>query len=375
MQRFNFSNVAGKGRYGTGYDDKNVMANFREWFQTNVDLKEQKAAYFRTHKNITWNWADPSDLTPIYWDNNYFVRYENYETDTRNRYFGNINLNYKLTDWLNVLGRISVDNYSELQEERKAVGTVGLSEYSRYNHSWNETNFDLLLNADKNISEDFNVKGLLGANIRKQRDQSIFAVTNGGLIVPGVYALSNSLNTPNAPTEADRRREVDGLFAGGTLSWRKMLTLDGTVRRDVSSTLPKGNNIYYYPSVSLGFAFSELLKNAEWLSYGKVRANYAQVGNDAPIYSVGDVFNILPPLGSTPQTSVPNTKNNENLRPERTRSKEVGLEMAFFKSRLGVDASYYSTKTIDQIVPVTVSSATGYSSYFLNSGIVQNRGV
>jgi TonB-linked SusC/RagA family outer membrane protein len=371
----NYGNINGRGRYGTGYDDKNVLTNFREWFQTNVDIKEQKAAYFRTHKNITWNWADPDNLVPIFWDNPYFVRYENYETDTRNRYFGNMNLNYKVTDWLNILGRVAVDNYSELQEERKAVGTIGVPSYSRFNHSWNETNYDLLLNFDKKVSDNFGIKALLGGNIRKQRDQSIFGTTNGGLFVPGVYSLNNSLNAPNAPTETDRRREVDGIFAGATFTWRNMLTLDGTIRRDVSSTLPKGNNTYYYPSVSLGFAFSELLKDVSWLSYGKIRANYAQVGNDAPIYAVKDVYTVLPPLGSIGQTTVNGTKNNANLKPERTRSSEVGLEMSFFKSRLGFDASYYSTKTIDQIVPVTLSTATGYTSYYLNSGTVQNRGV
>jgi TonB-linked SusC/RagA family outer membrane protein len=374
----NFTNINGKGRYGTGYDGasaRNVMTNFREWWQTNVDIKELKDAYFRTRKNITWNWADPDNLVPIFWDNPYFVRYENYETDTRNRYFGNVNLNYKITDWLNVLGRISVDNYSELQEERKAVGSVGVPYYSRFNHSWNETNLDLLLNADKKLSADWAVKGLLGTNIRKQRDQSIFGVTNGGLFVPGVYSLNNSLNAPNAATEGDRRREVQGVFAGATLSWRNMLTVDGTIRRDASSTLPKGNNVYYYPSVSMGWAFSELMKGSPWLSYGKLRANYAEVGNDAPIYSVNDVYNVLPPIGSVGQATVPGIKNNVNLRPERTRSAEAGLEMAFLKNRLGFDVTYYQTRTVDQIVPVTLSTSTGYTAYYLNSGTVQNRGI
>lgn len=374
----NFSNVNGKGRYGTGYDGasaRNVMTNFREWFQTNVDIKELKDAYFRTKKNVTWNWADPDNLVPIFWDNPYFVRYQNYETDTRNRYFGNVNLNYKLTDWLNILGRVSVDNYSEIQEERKAVGSVGVPYYSRFNHSWNETNYDLLINFDKKVSNDIAIKALLGTNIRKQRDQSIFGITNGGLFVPGIYSLNNSLNAPNAPTEADRRREVQGVFAGGTIGWRNIITLDGTIRRDASSTLPKGNNTYYYPSVSMGFAFSELMKGSPWLSYGKLRANYAEVGNDAPIYSVNDVYNVLPPIGSVGQATVPSIKNNVNLRPERTKSAEAGLEMAFLKNRVGFDVTYYQTKTIDQIVPVTLSTSTGYTAYYLNSGTVQNRGI
>jgi len=106
---------------------------------------------------------------------------------------------------------------------------------------------------------------------------------------------------------------VDGVFAGATFTWRDMVTLDGTIRRDASSTLPSGNNVYYYPSVSAGFVFSKLLPSATWLSYGKLRANYAQVGNDAPLYSVLDVYTIATPFGSEPTTTVPSTKNNPDL--------------------------------------------------------------
>jgi len=371
----NFSNIAGRGRYGTGYDDKNMMTNFRQWWEVNVDVKEQEEAYFRHRQNVTWNWADPTDLVPIYWDNVYFSRYENYESDNRNRYFGNINLNYKITDWLNVLGRISLDSYDELQEERQAVGSVTTSSYTRFNRSYRETNYDLLFSANRDLSEDLNLKALLGANIRRQHTSSIRATTNGGLIIPKLYSLSNSVNTPNAPVEFDGTREVDGVFAGATLSWRDMLTLDATVRRDVSSTLPENNNVYYYPSVSGGFVFSKLLPTVDWLSYGKVRANYAEVGNDAPLFSVSDVYTIVPPFGSNPQVSVPSTKNNPDLKPERTKSWEVGLEMNFLKNRFGIDASYYNSRSFDQILPVIVSTATGYNSKFLNAATVNNKGV
>ncbi|HEX2845915.1 MAG TPA: SusC/RagA family TonB-linked outer membrane protein [Chitinophagaceae bacterium] len=374
----NFSNITGRGRYGTGYDDKNVATNFRQWWETNVDIKEQKEAYFRTSKNITWNWANPrteAGLVPIFWDNPYFVRYQNYENDGRNRIFGNINLNYKITDWLNIMGRVGLDTYNEQQEERQAVGSIGIPSYRRVNRSYTEINYDLLANLDKDLSQDFNFKALLGLNIRNQHTKSIDASTNGGLTIPGIYSLNNSANPLNAPTEFDGERQVDGVFAGATLTWRDMITLDGTIRRDKSSTLPEGNNVYYYPSGSLGFTFSKLLPDVGWLSYGKARVNYAEVGNDAPLYSVLNVYNILPPFGSSPTTTIPSTRNNPNLKPERTRSLEAGLEMSFLKSRVGFDVSYYSAKTIDQILPLAITPATGYSFKFLNSGTIQNRGV
>jgi hypothetical protein len=206
------------------------------------------------------------------------------------------------------------------------------------------------------------------------------ARTNGGLIVPEVYALSNSLNAPNAPEEYQGTREVDGVFAGTTLSWKDLLTLDATIRRDASSTLPDGNNVYYYPSVSAGFSFSELLANLSWLSYGKLRANYAQVGADAPLYSVTDVYGVVPPFGSNPQSAVTGinnnyTKNNPDLKPELTRSFEAGVDMAFFDNRLGFDVTYYQTKTINQILPVSISRATGYESKYLNAGSMENKGI
>ncbi len=371
----NFSGINGRGRYGTGYDDKNLMGNFRQWWQVNVDIDEQKQAYNREKRNVTWNWADPSDLTPIYWDNPYFTRYENYETDERNRYFGNASLNYKPLEWLNINGSVAHDTYSEIQEERQAVGSVTTSSYNRTNRNVSQTNYNLIMNMEKKISNDFTLRGLLGTNVRKERREVIIAATNGGLVANRIYSLSNSLNPINAPIEIDARREVWGNFAGATLSWRDMITVDGTIRNDQSSTLPKGKNSYWYPSASLGWVFSKLLPSTDWLSYGKFRTNYAQVGNDAAPYSLVDAYTIGTPFGSNSQASVAGTSANSELKPERTKSYEFGIEAAFLKNRAGFDISYYNAKTFDQIFAVPVSTATGYNSRFLNAGNVRNQGV
>jgi len=374
----NYFNIEGKGRYGTGYNGNGVYnpaTNFRQWWQTNVDVKELEQAYLRTGKNVTWNWSDLTGTKPIYWDNPYFSRYENFETDTRNRYLGNVNLNYKVTDWLNLMGRYSMDTYNQLQEERQAIGSLDVPFYSKYLEDYKESNVDFLANFDKNISTDLNFKGLLGLNIRKQRTQTMFAITNGGLGIPGIYSLSNSSNPIEAPVEQDLNREVHGLFAGASFTYKNMLTLDGTIRRDVSSTLPKGNNVYYYPSVSLGYVFSEMLKEYKWLSYGKLRANYAEVGSDAPVYSLLDTYSLITPIDGRAQTGVPTIKNNPNLKPEKTRSKEVGLEASFLNNRVGIDFTYYNTKTVNQIIPVSLSTSTGYNSQYLNSGSVVNQGI
>ena len=384
----NYSKVKGIGRYGTGYDAKNPMTNFRQWWEVNVDIDELKEAYFRTKKNTTWNWSDPTDLTPIYWDNPYWDRYENYQSDSRTRYMGNIGLNYRFNDWLNIMGRVGTDFYSELREERLAVGSIPSSllgelfgadaegsGYGMLSRNFKETNYDLLINFDKNISKDFNLKALLGGNIRQSSLNSLSAKTNGGIIIPRLYSLSNSSNPLLPPIEVSSNLQVDGIFAGATISYKDFFTLDATLRRDKSSTLPKENNSYYYPSVSAGFVFSNLMKSARWLSYGKIRANYAEVGASAPVYSITDVYTINAPFGPNSLTSVALTKNNPKLKPERTKSYELGLEASFLRGRLGFDATYYNAKSVDQILPVSISRATGYNSKFVNAGSIENKGI
>ncbi|OQP66752.1 SusC/RagA family TonB-linked outer membrane protein [Niastella populi] len=374
----NYSKIDGKGRYGTGYSGRNVNQNFRQWYQTNVDIKEQKEAYFRNRKNVTWNWKDPSTpsgLVPIYTDNYYWTVYENYETDTRNRVFGYASLDYKATDWLSFLGRISVDNYTELQEERVAVGSQGVASYTRFDRTFNELNYDLMANFDKNLTADINLKALLGTNLRRTTSRSSLATTSGGLIVPGLYSISNSKGTVPAPTETYQPIAVDGYFGGITLSYQDYLSLDATFRRDRSSTLPVDENAYNYYAVSGSWLFSHHLPTVPWLSSGKIRLNYATVGNSAPWGSVKDVYDKPNPFGSTILFSLPDTKNNSELKPERTKSRELGLEMAFAKSRIGFDVTYYITNTIDQIIPVSVSASTGYISKYVNAGEIENKGV
>ena len=375
----NYSQIDGKGRYGTGYDGgRNINSPFRHFNQTNVDIQLQREAYFRTGRNITWNWADPTTpegIRPAFYDNPYWVIYENFQDDQRNRVFGNVSLNYKLTDWLELLGRISVDNYNEFQQERTAVGSSDIPSYSRFDRRYNETNYDFLATANKEMSDDFDLSALAGINLRRNTISSVYSSTSGGLVVPRLYAISNSVGTIPAPIETYQPKAVDGYFAGATLTYQDYLTLDGTFRRDISSTLPEDANAYNYYAVSASWLFSHHLEHLEWINFGKLRANYATVGSDAPWGSISDVYSKPNPFGSGLLFSLPDTKNNAELRPEMTESKEIGLEMAFYKNRFGFDASYYHTNTVDQIIPVAVSLTTGYSSKFINAGNIENKGI
>ncbi|TDE29216.1 SusC/RagA family TonB-linked outer membrane protein [Flavobacterium ranwuense] len=371
---FNFVKTDGKGRNGTGYSSNNVMQQFRQWNQMNVDFNEQKEAYLLTKENITWNPNSSTNLKPIYSDNPYWTFYENYETDTRSRYFGNVALEDKLTDWLTIMGRFSFDSYSELQEERINVGSSDVSKYSRYNNNVAEYNYDLMLNFNKNLTEKLNLEGNIGWSLRNNIQNSIFASTNGGLNKARLYSLSNSVSPILAPVEYDASSMVDGEYIRASLGYDGYAYLEGTFRTDRSSNLPKADNRYNYFSVSGSLVFSKFI-DANWLSFGKLRANYAEVGSDTNPYRVFNTFDIGTPFNGTGIASNPGAQNNLNLLPERQKSYEFGLEMAFLDRRLGFDVSYYNDQNINQITSIPLSTATGYNSAVLNAGTIENKGL
>ena len=379
----NYTNVKGIGRYGTGYNGKNPNQAFRQWFQTNVDVVEQRDSYFRNRQNITWNWADPeapfSENYPIYADNPYWSRYENFSNDSRDNVYGSTFLTYKVASWLDLTGKVSYNGTNDFQEERIAVGSSSVPAYGRYNRNFHETNVDFLANFRKALTQDIFLSGLVGTNMRRSKLNDVRQSTSGGLVVPGLYSIANSLGAVLPATEREQRIGVDGVFANVNLGYKNLANLDMSLRRDKSTTLPKDNNTYYYPAIGLNFVVSELpaLANARasWLSLAKIRTNFAQTGSDAPVYSIYDTYDKPTALGNVPLFSLPNTKNNPSLKPERTKSIELGAELEFFHGRLGADFTWYKTNTLDQIIPVSITSATGYTSRFINSGEMQNKGI
>jgi TonB-linked SusC/RagA family outer membrane protein len=387
----NYIGTSTIGRNSTGYND-NILGSMRQWMQTNVDYQQQKDAYFSTRRNTTWNYAGIDNLSPIYWDNPYWTRYENYESDSRNRFIGNMTLDYKLTDWLSIFGRVSTDTYGGLQEERRNVGSIAnrfgigqgssdgsigrteqQSGYQRKDITYRENNYDLMLNINKNITDQISFRGVLGSNTRRTNSSWLLSATNGGIGIPRLFSLQNSVDAIPYPKESEEKIGVNGLYASASFGFGKLVFLDATVRRDHSSTLPADNATFYYPSISASMVFSELIE-AEWLSFGKVRLSYAQVGNSAGFDQINDTYNVYTPLNGA-ITSVAGTKKNPLLKPETTNSLEGGLELNFFQRRIGFDLSLYKTNTIDQILPVRVTSSTGFNYKVINSGEIQNQGV
>ncbi|WP_375581150.1 SusC/RagA family TonB-linked outer membrane protein [Marivirga tractuosa] len=373
------------GRYSTGYSD-NLMSQYRQWWETNVDVYKQRDIYNKTGKNYTWNAADPftDPLTPIYWDNPYWTRYENYNSDVRDRILSKVGVNYKINDWLSFAGRASIDTYFETREERRAVGSVPTafgvqrndesSGYQVTNIQNTEYNFNGVLNANKDISDDLNIAGLLGFNMRKERYDYSQQSTSGGLAVADLYALSNSVNPNPFPFEYLWEKEVYGYFGNVNLGFRDFLYFDANYRTDVSSSLPVQNNQYDYYALGLGFVFSEIV-DLPGIDFGKLRASYGTSGNDTRALRVNDVYNRVNNFQGGILTTLPSVKNNKNLQPELTTEYEIGLELTALNRRLNFDVAYYNRETANQLLSVQLSRATGFSSTFINSGAIQNQGV
>ena len=376
------------GRNSTGYSGDNVVSSFRQWWPVNVDIKELKSAFENSGgQNIAWNMEDPANgKTNVKSQNNpYFTRYKNYQSDERNRFIGYAQLDYKLTDWLNASGKVSTDSYSELREERRADGAssavFGVSRasvpsgYQRYNGMFSEQNYQFTLNFNKKLSDNFSLNGLAGYNALRTRRTSILASTEEGLIIPGIYALSNSKTAAPFPIEKEENSGVNSVYASASLGYKDFLFLEGTVRNDAFSTLPKGNNAVNTFSSSASYVFTKLI-DQDWFSFGKLRVSYAEnpQGN-IDLYALQDTFDKFDNFGSNPLYSRPSIAANANLRPVKTASQEVGLELQFFNRRLGLDTSIYKSLSSDQIFPVDYSTATGYSSRYVNAGSVENKGV
>jgi len=322
------------------------------------------------------------------------------------RVTGNFTITYKPLEWLDVVERVGADIYSDRRAYKypkfNFVPADDAGNYSKSgnvhssNGKYGEDQFnltemvhDLMVTARKEFNPDFGASLMVGHNVRIRNFNTLQTQTNRstGLVVPGWYNLDNSDGPVYTFNERTTRRLV-GLYADLNLHYKQMLYLGVTARNDWSSTLPAANRSFFYPSVNGSFIFTELLQNSSIsniLNYGKLRASWAQVGNDANPYLLATYFNKTDIAGGFGNTTFPfngvpgftkgNRIGNADLKPEITTAYEVGTELNFFNNRLSLDFSYYNNRSKDQILNVPIAPGTGYSSKVLNTGEVENKGI
>ncbi len=308
--------------------------------------------------------------------------------DNVNRIIGNVNLEYRFLPWLRLRYKLGLDHFTDrrnfgwdINSSSEITGAV--EQVARFS---NDLNSDLLLLIEKDISETINLNATLGHNYFST--QFINQTAEGrNLASPGFFNISNAATVQ--ASESNSRRKLVGVFADLKLSYRNIVHLNLTGRNDWSSTLTRGNNSFFYPTASLGIEFTELLglTNSNLLPYGKLRVSYGQVGNDAAIYSTNSYYgsaviggdNLVPsnrfPAFGVNAFERSSTLGNPDLKAERTSTFEVGGDFKFLRGRVGMDITYYNAVTTDQIVDVTISSASGFSRITRNAGTIENNGI
>lgn len=362
---------------GGGYDNNNPMQQFT-WFQRNVDI-----AALKDYENLPLaSDATSAGGTPANWNTNfnnnpYWVLHNNTQGFTKDRIMGNVRLSYAFTDYLTLAARTGTDYFTDLSTAKRAVGSNDFpnGNYVETDRTWQETNSDLLLTFNKDIASDLTLNASLGANHMRQV-YSRNTLEAPELEIPGVYNLANSKVALQAET-FDQQKEIHSVYGSMNLGFRNYLFLDVVARNDWSSTLPIDNNSYFYYSGSLSADITSIIGlDSDILNYAKVRGSYAQVGSDTGPYNLQNVYAFFDPWGgSLISPTVANTLNNPALKPEQTSSIEFGGEFKFWKNRIGLDLSYYQKTTSDQIMPVNVSGASGFTSFYANAGEMVNKGI
>ena len=362
---------------GNGYSSLNVLQQ-STWYGRQVNMQ-----------NLKENWneiidIDPGpgvDLRPYNWnhsyhDNPYWTLNKNTNSRARNRIFGNVTAQYDFTDFLNLKASVGTDLYSEERMEKRAMYSNDWPKgrFSAYSDFRNEMNANILLSFNKDLTEDINLSASAGGNLMSYYSRSQ-ATHVAELIIPDLYSVSNANVSPTTSL-GFYRKQIQSLYATASFGYQRWLYLDLTARNDWSSTLPMDNNSYFYPSVATSVIFTEALGlDSDFLSYGKVRGGWAQVGKDTDPYQLAGTYGSSDPFFGNPSLSYTGTIPPLALRPETTTSLEFGTDLKFFRNRLGVDFSWYKSNTTDQIMNISVSDATGFSGKTINAGNVQNTGV
>jgi TonB-linked SusC/RagA family outer membrane protein len=375
--KINYVNQNAKNRISVAADPNNIFYD--------ALLIPRSIAYsdFLPYKSNDWKREDGRPAGYVFTHNAaprnpYWSAYRNRNSDKRNRYIGFAALDFTFTDWLSLKLRTGIDNYTTIYDLIRATGNPyweANGSYTTKTEQFKEVNSDFLLTAQRKWGK-FGIVGTAGGNIMV-RSTSLNTANSGNLVIPDFYAVANGQE--HKATYWRSRKQINSLYATASLSWADFIYMDVTARNDWSSTLPKDNSSYFYPSVGGSWVFSQMLsqmgKDLGPLSFGKLRVSWAQVGNDTEPYQLLDYYNINYDIkGGIFTAGSQNYIANPNLKSETIQSWEVGLELRGFDNRLGVDVSYYKKNAFDQILKISVPAATGYQYKMINAGNIQNQG-
>ncbi len=351
---------------------------FGQWFQRSVDLGMLEDYRFDDGQVMHWNLRSPSSSTgeltnfgPLYFANPYFNAHENHTDDSRDRVFGDVGLTFRPIPQISLSGHIRGDMFTQNLEGRNAFGGTGTPSYWAGKYQNREMNYELLAQYDERFG-DVSLSANVGTNLYDRHYTYLYQGTVGGLSAPGFYNIDASIDRPSTTSYRLEKRVVSG-YGLVSLGYQDTYFIDASIRNDRSSALPTDNNSYWYPSVSGSFVFSELI-DWEPLALGKIRASYAQAGSDLSPYQTTPVFSVGSVYGNVSTLAIPSRLNNPDIEPSFANSFETGFDLNF-NDRFELNFTYYQQRNRNQIIPLNVSGASGYSSATINAGLIQNDGI
>ncbi len=376
-----YTQNSGLNRPENGYTEGNPLMSFT-WFGRQVDVDQLRNKYYNDDNSpygfapgSLYNWNDNYHRNP------YWQQFENPAPDSRDRVIAQMTAEYQFLPWLTGLVRGGGDSFRHTTEEQFAAGNIDRASAS-FNGGFNnasirarEVNVEGLLTARKSTNR-LDLTANFGGN-RRRNDQYNASFGTTGILVPEIYNLSNAGIAPTF-TNAEFHSAINSAYGSAVATLNKVWTVEVTGRNDWSSTLPKENASYFYPSVSSSLILSDLvpaITSNGVLNYLKLRGGWTRVGADAGAYQLQTLFNgSSAKFNGAALYTLNNQSANSALKPEQTTGTEGGVEFAMFDDRITVDATYYYKASRNQILPLSIAPATGFSSTIINAGQISNRG-
>ncbi|PKV62944.1 SusC/RagA family TonB-linked outer membrane protein [Pontibacter ramchanderi] len=338
-----------------------------------IDVRDFEQAVDEEGKMI---WYGSSSQMNPYWNGRY-----NLNQDVRDRFILNGSVKYDFTDWMSAEIKGGGDMHYTTAENKLYGGSpqTPSGRYSLNKQNFMETNYSTLLTAQRdNVIGRLGGMVTLGGNLMSQKFSSISG-SAGELEVPNLFSLNNGRSNPSVGQDL-REHKINSVYGSVQFNWDGYLFLDATFRNDWSSTLSKENRSYFYPSLSASYVFTDMLETIggtapSWLSFGKLRASYAEVGNSLGPYELYNTYWVgKDPIGNPTAGRNP-ILYNPNLRSELVKAYEAGLEARFFNNRIGVDVAWYKSNATRQLINLPMDPLSGYSFRKINAGDIQNKGV
>ncbi|MEZ5043434.1 MAG: SusC/RagA family TonB-linked outer membrane protein [Saprospiraceae bacterium] len=313
------------------------------------------------------------------YDNPYFLANEVKNSFTRDRLFGNVKANLQLTPEFSFMGRYSLDRYSEKRETKIAPSYTRETNNGAYgivNLANAEQNIDVLATYTKQLT-DFNFSLSAGGNVLHSTSSFISNSSKAsvGLIVPNVYTVGNIKSGALDFASGRSEKVLYSTYGMANLGWKDMIYLDLTARNDWSSTLPKENQSYFYPSASMSLLASEMFNMGKNVSLLKLRGGWAKVGNDADPYQLYPTYGDIGQWGESTRLSKSGTILTPNLKPEVATSWETGLDVSLFRNRVRLEGTYYQVDNRNQIIRnIPIASSSGFDRININAGLITSKG-